>query len=63
MGAVIVRSCLERLSGKIALRQRGRVVPLAPQNRGSHVASMMPRWVGSLIPAAADLGEEGGGTM
>lgn len=58
MGAIIVRSALEKLSPRIPMWQRGRAVLLAPPNKGSYAARLVPSWLKNLVPSIADLSDD-----
>jgi len=58
MGAVIVRSAACDLVPRIPPWQRGKMVLLAPPNRGSYVARLLPEWVQRMVPAISDLSDQ-----
>jgi pimeloyl-ACP methyl ester carboxylesterase len=58
MGAVIVRSAATELIARIPHWQRGKMVLLAPPNRGSYVARLIPHWVRRMVPAINDLSDQ-----
>lgn len=53
LGSIITRQLLQQAN----LPKLRRVVMLAPPNRGSHVATRMPGWVGKLVPAIDQLAD------
>jgi len=57
MGAIIARATADQLAPSIPRWQKGKMVLLAPPNRGSHVAGFLSRWLGTLVPAISDLSD------
>lgn len=58
MGAVIVRSASTELVARIPPWQRGKMVLLAPPNRGSYVVRLIPDWVRRMVPVINDLSDQ-----
>lgn len=60
MGAVIARSAAAKLAAHIPHWQQGKMVLLAPPNRGSYVARLFPKWIRRAVPVIDDLSDQPG---